>query len=198
MYRKFMGPVAGSVLLLIATFGPATADNFLFSFTNETGNTPGTVTGEIFGLVNNSISPATDVTIISAPPAIVPPSLPFDMFPPSSTIRNLFNEQDGTITAVDLHIIQYPFSLQFATSPLPPPYHFCSIYRRISHSSTIRPPRCSRPITLIYPCSYTRPDCGRWTTGSCIRGRWFSCLVAQEADGCRCSRSRRTKTANLI
>ena len=32
MYRKFMGHLAGSVLLLAATFGPATADNFLFSF----------------------------------------------------------------------------------------------------------------------------------------------------------------------
>ena len=121
MYRKFMGHLAGSVLLLAATFGPATADNFLFSFTNETGNTPGTVTGEIFGLVNNSISPATDVTITSAPPAIVLPSLPFDMFPPSFTINNLFNELDGMIIATDLLIVtQFRFTLEFVTLPLPP------------------------------------------------------------------------------
>ena len=120
MYRKLMGYVAGSVLLLAASFGPATADNFLFSFTNETGNTPGTVTGEIFGLVNNSISPATDVTITSAPPAIELPSVPFDMFPPSSTINNLFNEHDGMIIAADLFIIQGPFTLEFGTTPLPP------------------------------------------------------------------------------
>ena len=64
--------LARTLALAVAVIGfiasPAKADNFLFSFTNNAGNTSGTVTGEIFGLVNNSTGPATEVEILTIPP----------------------------------------------------------------------------------------------------------------------------------
>ena len=123
MYRKFMGHVAGSVLLLAATFGPATADNFLFSFTNTSGNTPGTVTGEIFGLVNNSTSSATDVTITSAPAAIGIPSFPFDIFPLSIIPFNKFTVSADLITSALIDLVQRSSlpGLDLLIELLPPP-----------------------------------------------------------------------------
>jgi hypothetical protein len=54
---------------IVLAAGPASADDFSFSFTNDIGNVAGTVTGEILGLTDNSTGAATDVIIESFPSA---------------------------------------------------------------------------------------------------------------------------------
>jgi hypothetical protein len=83
--------------------------NFTFSFTNTTGATPGfvpgTVTGEIFGIADDAISAATDVTITSYPENIPTtgftfPTPPLDLFAsPWTAIQNQFAVSGGEITA---------------------------------------------------------------------------------------------------
>jgi hypothetical protein len=113
MSRKLTGEVAGWVLMLSATFGPAHADNFYFSFDNTTGDVAGMVTGEIFGLVDNSTSSATDVMITSAPTAIGLPTTPYDIFPLSISLplHNTFTVSSHTILSMDFNA--YDFSQQF-------------------------------------------------------------------------------------
>ena len=62
------------VLLTCIPAVDAATVNFIFSFTNSTGNVAGTVTGEILGLLNNSTCPATHVIIDSYPGAFSPTS----------------------------------------------------------------------------------------------------------------------------
>jgi hypothetical protein len=88
---------------LVGGFAPAYALNFDFSFTNTIGSIPGTVTGEIFGLADNTADQAaTNVVIDSYPPAAVGlPPVPWDIFNASGyTIStNTFTVAGGTVTA---------------------------------------------------------------------------------------------------
>jgi hypothetical protein len=68
---------------------------FDISFTNTTGNVPGTVTVEIDGLQDNSTSAATAVTIDSAPAFGI--TLPFPVLLPPAAF-NSFTVQNGVIT----------------------------------------------------------------------------------------------------
>jgi hypothetical protein len=58
----------------------ASADDFFFSFSNVTGNVPGTVTGELFGLPDTSTGTASSVEILSFPSPLSAffPTAPFD------------------------------------------------------------------------------------------------------------------------
>ena len=84
-----------SALVLAST--PGHALTFDFSFTNVSGDTPGTVTGEIGGLVDNATSKAGLIIIDSVPSAthILTPSLIF----PAFAIDNSFTVANGTITS---------------------------------------------------------------------------------------------------
>jgi hypothetical protein len=88
-----------SALALAST--PGHALSFGFSFTNDPafgGNTPGTVTGEIDGLVDNATGPATAVFIDSAPSAF---NLSFPISVPvsdSEVVVNSFTVSNGVIT----------------------------------------------------------------------------------------------------
>jgi hypothetical protein len=108
--RRVLGgafcPQPWSVVALvpILLFGPANAraDDFTFSFTNNVGSVAGTVTGEIFGLTNNSTSAASEVIIDSYPTFPSNPSnlgpAPIDVTAWADQIYNLFTESDGAIT----------------------------------------------------------------------------------------------------
>jgi hypothetical protein len=102
--RKFLIATAVSAVLISPL--PAHAGlNFTFSFTNDPtyGNTPGTVTGEIFGLTDNSTSAATNVVIYSDPAALGLPTNPYDIFnaPEALFLPNSFTVSSGQITAAD-------------------------------------------------------------------------------------------------
>lgn len=95
------------VMAFTLVHGTAKGDNFSFSFSNDPagpGNVSGTVTGEIFGLVNNSTSAATDIVINSYPAGLVQfgtYTTPIDVMAWSGgTIgENSFTESGGVITA---------------------------------------------------------------------------------------------------
>ncbi|HUK52608.1 MAG TPA: hypothetical protein VL099_04890 [Candidatus Binatia bacterium] len=79
----------------------ARADNFTFSFTG----TYGTVTGEIFGLTNNTTGAATDVTITSFPgiflsDPLLAGSAVTDLFSGQwNILENTFTESSGAINS---------------------------------------------------------------------------------------------------
>jgi hypothetical protein len=73
----------------------ALALDFKFSFDGTNGTLSGTVTGKIFGLLDNATSPATDLMISSAPSAFGI-STPYDMFPTTTAI-NFFTLLNGVI-----------------------------------------------------------------------------------------------------
>jgi hypothetical protein len=79
----------------------AGAVNFIFSFTNSTGNVPGTVTGEILGLLDNSTSPAAHIIINSYPGAFNPTpfSPPVDASAFPNQFLNSFTVTGGVITS---------------------------------------------------------------------------------------------------
>ena|ERR1039458_6064768 len=86
--------------LICFSSGHAKADNFTFSFTNTDGNVNGTVTGEIFGLIDDgSTHSATSVVLNSYPNGLKP----FDTNPSLTTwdkiLANQFIESSGTITS---------------------------------------------------------------------------------------------------
>jgi hypothetical protein len=96
---------------IVLAAGPASADDFSFSFTNDIGNVVGTVTGEILGLTDNSTGAATDVIIESFPSALSADlnssyTAPIDLFafPWFSTASDTFTETDGEITAADFGV----------------------------------------------------------------------------------------------
>jgi len=101
MLRKSRTAIFALAIAGIVFFGPtARADNFKFSFTNTLGGVPGTVTGEILGLTNNSTSAATQVIIETFPAALNP-----SFFPPinatlwSIQIENSFTEAAGGVVS---------------------------------------------------------------------------------------------------
>ena len=96
----------------------ATASPLLnFDFTSMSPNVPGTVTGEIFGLMDNQSSTAAqDVKIFSYPSGLgLSLVTPFDIFTdPSSTITdNTFQTSGGHILSADFFASssQYSFFL---------------------------------------------------------------------------------------
>jgi hypothetical protein len=96
MKSSTLGAFAFACALALAST-PGHALTFDFSFTNVSGDTPGTVTGEIGGLVDNATSKAGLIIIDSVPSAthILTPSLIF----PAFAIDNSFTVANGTITS---------------------------------------------------------------------------------------------------
>ena len=94
--------LAISVIVLLGT--PAKGDNFTFSFTSPPvggGNIPGTVTGEILGLTNNTTGPAAQVLIESYPSyyGSALGTLPVDVTLWATQYSNTFTEAGGVVTA---------------------------------------------------------------------------------------------------
>jgi hypothetical protein len=99
-----------SAAMLVACFlavQPASADPiaFYFSFSNSTANgcgncnIPGTVTGEIFGLENNSEGPASEVEILSHPSGILGlPATPFTVADYATDLGLSISQNDFTVT----------------------------------------------------------------------------------------------------
>jgi len=108
MTAIFALAIAGIVLL-----GPtARADNFSFSFTNTLGSVPGTVTGEILGLTNNSTSAATQVIIESFPSALNPSfSPPIDATLWAEQDENSFDEEAGVIVSGGFQAVEPAFGI---------------------------------------------------------------------------------------
>lgn len=87
-----------AIALICFSSAHARADNFTFSFTNSTGTIAGTVTGEVFGIEDNSISSATEVLITSFPAALgVITDL--DATDWVDQYFNTFDEQSGALSA---------------------------------------------------------------------------------------------------
>jgi len=87
----------------LAFAAPAEALTFDFSFTNTTGNFPGTISGQIFGLTDNSTSAATQVIVEGVPvnySADFPtPTYPLDTTADATSISsNAFTVVAGVIT----------------------------------------------------------------------------------------------------
>ncbi len=91
--------VLASALLLSFASTPSDALTFDFSFSNVVGDVNGTVTGQIFGLTDNtSNQAATLVDVTSAPAGLglpIPPNLSFQ---PQFANPNSFTVTSGTIT----------------------------------------------------------------------------------------------------
>jgi len=114
MKRKFLlGLSAATAVMLVSA--PGHALNFNFSFTNQTGNVPGTVTGEIDGLLDNATSVPTHVTVTSFPSALgLGVSAPFDTIGAVDSVLNHFTVTAGVITASQyLAVGQMPVSLNY-------------------------------------------------------------------------------------
>ena len=89
-----------TVIGLAFNSGAAKALDFTFSFSNVTGNTPGTVTGTIQGLNDNATSAATGVIIQTYPSGLSgsPNQGGFDATK-WAVINNSFSVTNGNITA---------------------------------------------------------------------------------------------------
>jgi len=96
----------GLALLAMAT--PALAVDIQFSFTNTIGDVPGTVTGEIDGLVDNSTSAATAIWVNSYPAGLnsVFPAGPINVLLWTGGVlnNNAFTLTNGALTGVDFFI----------------------------------------------------------------------------------------------
>lgn len=109
-HRSIWSGLRNVLLLALTAFalfpGTAKAGPFFFSFSNDNagpGNVPGTVTGEILGLVDNTTSAATDILILSYPAGLVISGSytpPIDVFAwTGGTIgENSFTVSGGVIT----------------------------------------------------------------------------------------------------
>ena len=112
MRRISLSASAAVALFLIQ---PAHAAlNFDFSFSNAIGNVSGSVTGEIFGLADNtSGQAATDIEVDSYPTGLTGlPSAPFDAFtvPGTNIVSNSFTVSGGQITAASFDTSFIAFS----------------------------------------------------------------------------------------
>ena len=75
MKARMAGAILGLTLLgALSGEAQAVSLNFDFSITNDPtwGNVNGTVTGEVFGLVNNATSSATSVEVFTWPAGLIP------------------------------------------------------------------------------------------------------------------------------
>jgi hypothetical protein len=109
-----------SVAAMMAVSPAAHAMNFYFSFSNDPaagGTVAGTVTGEIFDLVNNTTSFPTDVIVDSYPAGITPlPNAPFDIPGYAAQLHSFvtgdgFTVTNGVITGGDYQIYGGNFDL---------------------------------------------------------------------------------------
>ena len=95
------------------------ADTFTFTFSEDPlyGNVGGTVSGEIFGLVNNSTTAATEVLIQDYPSAFdftgMPPINATDL---ENQIENSFTVVDDQIVAGSFYAYNQPNPSQFGIS----------------------------------------------------------------------------------
>ncbi len=136
---------AVATALVLASSPSFASLTFEFSFTNTIGNTAGTVTGEVFGLVDNATVAATDVIITSYPSGMtgLPPapfsvlklaytSLMYNSFP----VHNGQVQTDGNLGhglfefgSSNSYTADWDFCISgigFATSPCMPPSWFSS------------------------------------------------------------------------
>jgi PEP-CTERM motif len=88
--------VAGLIVLMHATASHATLLDFKFSFSNITGNVPGTVTGEVLGLMDDATGPASNVIVDSYPAGLQLPAPPLTIF--SDLGPNSFTVSSGVVT----------------------------------------------------------------------------------------------------
>jgi hypothetical protein len=92
--------LAGAATFVLLGGAPAKADlTFSFTVTNTQGDVPGTFTGEIFGLTNNTTSAATHVVIDSFPSglnSLVSP--PIDATTWDQQYQNSFTVSNDQIT----------------------------------------------------------------------------------------------------
>jgi PEP-CTERM motif-containing protein len=104
-------PLVAGILMTAAVVAPQNANAlaFFFSFTNDVGNVSGTVTGEVFGLTNNSTSSATLVELLSWPSGLVPSANQSFYVPPINVTSwatqdiNTFTVLDGQVTSGSFH-----------------------------------------------------------------------------------------------
>lgn len=99
--RSMMLTLVFALSGILLAAASAKADSFSFSFTGG-GNVPGTVTGEILGLVNNATGAASKVVITSYPAAMDASDLgpaPIDVTAWSNIFFNSFTETNGEITS---------------------------------------------------------------------------------------------------
>jgi hypothetical protein len=100
---KFIAaPFALAATVLMLSTSSARADDFTFSFSNTSGlgTVNGTVTGEIFGLTNNSTSSATEVLITGYPAGLDSIfSNPINASLWNQQIADSFTEVGGVVTA---------------------------------------------------------------------------------------------------
>jgi hypothetical protein len=101
--QTLLGISAMSLCATVLSGANACADDFTFSFTNNYfSGVAGTVTGEIFGLTNNSTSAASEVIVYSYPtfasnPGNLGPA-PINVTAWTYQMYNQFTESDGAIT----------------------------------------------------------------------------------------------------
>jgi hypothetical protein len=96
-----------AVVLAAGAASPASALDFMFSFTNDVGNVSGTVTGEVFGLADNATSSATTVDVLTWPGALIPVAnqpdypAPVDATTWATQVFNTFTVVSGNVTSAD-------------------------------------------------------------------------------------------------
>jgi hypothetical protein len=103
--------IAALSLFGLSSQAQAVTLNFNFSITNDPlwGNVSGTVTGEVFGLVDNATSSATSVQIFTWPAGLIPLAnqssytAPIDATTWASQAQNSFTVVAGAITSGGFH-----------------------------------------------------------------------------------------------
>ena len=99
--RSLLLPGSAALMLFGATYAHAKVLDFKFSFSDNGSQgfifeVPGTVTGEITGLINNATSAAIAVFMDSAPAALGF-HLPYDTTTGGFVVSNLFTVSDGHV-----------------------------------------------------------------------------------------------------
>jgi hypothetical protein len=147
----FISTLAISWIFLSCTF--ARADDFMFSFTNASGNVPGTVTGRILGITNNTTGAAAQVTIDSYPSGFYPTpfTLPINVTLFPNQFANSFTETAGVITSARIDA-----DTQF--SPTPPNQYVFNMTNGFAQffTTTNVPTCCSTLLMTAGPVSFTR------------------------------------------
>jgi hypothetical protein len=90
---------AGLIGLMHPTASHAGPLDFMFSFSNTVGNVNGTVTGEIFGLTNNTANQAASNVVVDSAPALLGlPAFPSPLPIFTDVTANSFTVLNGAIT----------------------------------------------------------------------------------------------------
>jgi hypothetical protein len=104
-----------TALVGVGLASSAGAADFLFSFSNNEGKTPGTVSGEIFGLQDNATSAATDIIVTAYPAGDYGfPAAPFSPIALAAArngyiAANSFTVQNDEIVAAVFQMIAYSY-----------------------------------------------------------------------------------------